>query len=460
MDNPTNPEAFATQTPAPTLPVIPPPQKKEFPKILVWVGITVLVIILVLVGIKIFTKVAPGGSTITWWGLWEDSSTIQPMIDAYQKQHPNVKVTYIKQSPQDYRERLTSSLAKGTGPDIFAFHNTWVPMFKNELSILPATVMNPTDYAKTFYPTASSDLTSGSGIVGIPLEYDALTLYINEDIFNKAGKSVPTTWDDFRTLARELTVKDDQGVITQAGAALGRTENVDHWPEILALMMIQNGVSLSSPIGKPAEDAINFFTIFSSVDGVWDATLPPSTQAFAAGKLAMYIGPSWRAFEIQQQNPQLKFKTVPIPQLPKDNPQQPDITYATYWAQGVWSGGNNKAAAWDFLKFLSTQDSLQKIYTNEAKVRSFGEPYSRTDLANLLASHPILGSIIAQAPGAQSWYLASRTFDGPTGINSQLANYFGDAINAVTDGKSTATIALQTVAQGVSQVLAQYKLVK
>jgi hypothetical protein len=80
-------------------------------------------------------------------------------------------------------------------------------------------------------------------------------------------------------------------------------------------------------------------------------------------------------------------------------------------------------------------------------------------MAGLLTSHPILGSIILQAPGAQSWYLDSRTFDGPTGINSQLANYFGDAVNAVADQKQTAAQALATCAQGVAQVLSQYRLV-
>ncbi len=452
-----DPSATSTPPPSPSATI---GRKKEFPKILIWVGIAVLVIILSLVAIKVFTKVAPGGSNITWWGLWEDNTVIVPLISAYESAHPNVKITYVKQSPQDYRERLTSALAKGTGPDIFSFHNTWVPMFKNDLDILPASVMNPADFAKNFFPIASSDLTNGNGLVGIPLEYDALTLYINEDIFNKAGKTPPTTWDDLRTLSRELTVKDDQGAITQSGVALGRTENVDHWPEIIALMMLQNGVDLNNPTGKSAEDALTFFTVFSSVDGVWDATLPPSTQAFAAGKVAMYIGPSWRAFEIQQQNPNLKFKTVLIPQLPKDNPKQSDITYATYWVQGVWSKSGKKSAAWDFLKFLSTQESLQKLFANESKVRTFGEPYSRVDMANLLSNHPLLGSIIIQAPGAETWYLASRTFDGPTGINSQMANYFGDAINAVADGKSTATQALETAAAGVQQVLTQYRLIK
>ena len=438
--------------------IIPPP-KRGFPKVFIFVGIAIVLIALVFLVIKLIPGSSGGASgQITWWGLWEDSSVVEPLITAYQSSHPGVKITYVQQSQQDYRERLTNSLAKGTGPDIFTFHNSWVPMFRNDLDSLPATVMNPADYAKTFYRVASSDLSSGNSIVGIPLEYDALTLFVNEDIFNAAGKTPPTTWDDLRVLARQFTIKDDQGAITQAGVALGRTENVDNWQEILALMMLQNNVDLSNPTGINAEGALTFFTNFARVDGVWDATLPPSTQAFSAGKLAMYIGPSWRYFEIKAANPSLNFKTAPVPQLPKDSPSQPDITYATYWAQGVWAKSTNKAAAWDFLKFLSTQDSLQKMYQSEATTRSFGEPYPRTDMATLLADHPILGPVISQAPGAESWYLASRTFDGPTGINTQLSNYFGDAVNAVADGKESVTQALATCAQGVTQVLSQYRL--
>jgi multiple sugar transport system substrate-binding protein len=448
------------QTPNTTPPVVPAPPNKGFPKVAIFAGVAFVVLILIFVVFKVLTSSSqsPTG-TITWWGLWEDPVVVKPLIDSYQSQHSGIKINYIKQSPQDYRERLTSSLAKGSGPDIFAFHNSWVPMFRSSLDALPAAVMNPADFAKTFYPIASSDLTSGASIVGIPLEYDALTLYINQDIFDKAGKTPPTSWDDFRSIAKSLTVKDDQGVITQAGAAMGRTENVDHWPEILALLMLQNGVDLGSPTGSNAQGALTFFTLFSTTDGVWDATLPSSTQAFAAGKLAMYIAPSWRAFDILQMNPNLRFKTFPIPQLPKDSPSQPDITYATYWAQGVWSGSSHKAAAWDFLKFLSTQDSLTKLYQNESKTRSFGEPYPRTDMTSLLSSHPIAGSVISQAPGATSWYLDSRTFDGPTGINSQMISYFGDAVNAVANGTTTPDKALVTAAQGIQQVLTQYKLI-
>jgi multiple sugar transport system substrate-binding protein len=447
------------QAPVSSPPTISPKPKRSIPKIALFAGIGVFVLILIFVVIRLIGARTSGSPLeITWWGLWEDNVNVTPLISEYEATHPNIKINYVKQSPQDYRERLTSALAKGAGPDIFRFHNSWVPMFRNDLDLLPAAVMNPADYAKTFYPIASSDLTNGTGIVGLPLEYDGITLFINEDIFNKAGKSPPATWDELRSLAKELTVVDDRGTITQSGVALGRTENVDHWPEILALMMIQNGVDMTNPVGVQAEGALTFYTLFSSSDGVWDATLPSSTQAFAGGKLAMYLAPSWRAFEISLSNPGLKYRTVPVPQLPKSNPSQQDITYATYWAEGVWAKSTNKAAAWDFLKYLSTESSLQKLYQAQSKTRSFGEPYPRVDMASLLTSHPIVGSIVTQAPGARSWYLASRTFDGPTGINTQMSTYFKDAINGVVDGKMTAQKALETAAAGVQQVLTQYRL--
>lgn len=423
----------------------------------------ILVLTLLGLGFFIYTKVktsikVPSGEII-WWGLWEDEVTISPLIAEYEAKNPKVKVKYIEQSKQDYRERLTNALAKGTGPDIFTFHNSWVPMFKNYLDPIPVSVMTPSEFSQVFYPVIASDLTSGTGILGIPLGYDALALFINSDIFASYGKNPPATWDDLRSLAIELTKKDDQGMIIQSGVALGRTENVDHWQEILALMMLQNGADLTNPTGRLAEDALTFFTLFSASDGVWDTSLPSSTAMFAGGKLAMYIAPSWRVFEILQLNPSLNFKTVPLPQLAKGSSNQKDVTYATYWVQGVSNKGKNKTAAWEFLKFISSRDSLSKLYANASKQRRFGEAYPRVDMASLLTDHPILGSIISQAPNARSWYLQSRTFDGPTGINSLINKYFEDAVNAV-NSRNTAAKVLPTVAQGVSQVLKQYGTIR
>lgn len=447
------PQVQATQ-PVGTM---PPPPKRKLPLKSLFIGLGALLVILLLVVVfKSFSgsKQSATGEVV-WWGLWEENQIVEDLISEFEGSNPGISVKYVKQSKEDYRERLVNSLAKGSGPDVFRFHNSWTPMLRSELDKMPATVYSPADFAKDFYPIATADLTVGSGIVGIPLEYDGLALYINEEIFEKSGKSVPITWNELRQTARELTVVDSKGVITQSGVALGRTENVDHWPEILGLMMLQNGADPNKPSGKLVEDALQFFTIFSKSDGVWNTSLPGSTVAFASGKVAMYFGPSWRALEIRDQNPNLRFKTVPLPQLPKTEANEPDVTYASYWVEGVWARSTKKEAAWKFLKFLSSNENLDKLYQNASKIRMFGEPYPKVSMAGSLSDHPIVGSIINGAPYAQSWFLQSRTWDGPTGINTQIAKYFEDAINAINDGDQVDKV-LPSVSSGVPQVLSGY----
>lgn len=435
------------------------PARKRIPKILIVIAVALVFVVMAFFAYKLIAdKKQKNVGEITWWGLWEDDRIVKPLIDEFQTANPGVTVKYVKQSPQDYRERLVNAIVKGEAPDVFRFHNSWVPMLAKDLDNVPSSVMGAADFAQNYYPVITENASWGSGLVGIPLGYDALTLFINEDIFSQAGIDPPTTWVELRERALQLTQVENE-VITQAGVALGRTENVDHWPEIVGLMFLQNGVNMNNPKGKLAEDALVYYTLFSKTDHVWDETMPPSTIAFASGKLAMYFGPSWRYFNIKEANPDLNFRTVPLPQLPKESPEEPNVSYATYWLEGVWAKSKNKDIAWNFLKFISSKESLQKLYTNQSQLRDFGEPYPRVDMGNLLLEHPIVGSIIKLAPEAQSWYLVDRTYDGATGINSQINKYFADAINSLYGNDQVGDV-VETLNQGVVQVLTQYGLIK
>lgn len=440
---------------------VEPPKKKNILKIVMFVVLGILGLLLIIFLIRtLVAKLKTNTTTaeITWWGLWEDQKIIQPLIDEYQQQNPKVKIKYILNSPQDYRERLTNAMAKGTGPDLFSFHNTWIPMFTKDLDPMPATVMGVTEFAQTYYPVVSSDLSVGSNIYGIPLGYDALTLYINDDLFNQAGLSAPKTWVDLRDAAKKLT-KIENGAVVRSGVALGRTENVDHWQDILGLMLFQNGVDPSKPEGKKAEDALKYFCVFSAVDGVWNETLPSSTTAFANGQVAMYFGPSWRALNLKEINPNLHFTVVALPQLPKEDGSEADMAYASYWVQGVWNKSKNKTAAWNFLKYVSSKESLTKMFQTASVARGFGEAYPRTDMSQLMLDNPTLAPIVKLAPSAHSWYLMSRTYDGTTGINSQINKYYEDAVNGVCKGTLPAK-AMEGLLPGITQVLKQYGLSK
>jgi len=426
--------------------------------------IVILLIIVVAVSLASllgFTKVKlpflkPKAVTLTYWGLWEEENVIKPLIDDYQKNHPNVTINYIKQSKIQYRERLQNVIDKGEGPDLFRFHNTWLPMFKNSLSPLPKSVMTVQEFQNTFYPVAYDNLFSNGNIYGLPLEVDTLALFYNEDLFQKGGATVPTTWNELRAVANSLTVKDADGRIKISGIALGTAGNIEHFSDILGLMFMQNGTDLrkiSSTFSKDGhnlgEDTLKYYTNFTLLDHVWDETMDNSIVAFAGGKVAMIIAPSWEIFEIKNLNSTLPFKIVPVPQIPEKN-----LNWATYWVEGVSAKSKNQEAAWDFLNYLVTKENLIKMYTLCANSRLFGEPYSRLDLAATLKSDVLVSPFITQTSNAASWYLASRTYDN--GINDQNIKYLEDAVNNVIRGGDVLK-SLQTVEQGFSQVLDRYQ---
>ena len=116
-----------------------------------------------------------------------------------------------------------------------------------------------------------------------------------------------------------------------------------------------NGADLRNPTNKLAADALLFYTLTSRSDRVWDETLPNSTQAFASEKVAMYFAPSWRINDLKAINPNLDFGVLPVPQLPNST-----ITWASYWVEGVSASSENQQAAWQFLKFISQKESLEK----------------------------------------------------------------------------------------------------
>lgn len=387
--------------------------------------------------------------TITYWGLWESASVLQSVFADFEAANPGVSVEYVKQSYQDYRTRLQTAIGSRNGPDIFRYHASWVPMLSSQLDTMPSSVMSARDYQQTFYPVVSRQLQVNGQVVGVPLMYDSLGLYYNKQIFAEAGVQPPETWAEVKALASQLTVRNGSQ-IQRAGLAIGNTTNVEHFADILGLLIYQNGGSPANPNSAEVQEAITFYTNFFVIDQVWSSTLPQSSVAFARGEVAMFFAPSWRAHEIIATNPNLDFGVVPVPRLGDQR-----VTWATYWAEGVNKNSSNKALAWQLLKYLSTPEVMQKLYASQAQERRFGEIYSRTDLASELAGDSLVSPFLSDANQAQNWYLNSYTHD--EGINDQIIDYYSDYVDAVISG-GTGTREEQALVQGVQQVLGQYNV--
>jgi len=433
---------------------VPPPIYRESKNqyIIIGAGAVVFLIIFIIIIKAIF---GGGGTkkeiTLNYWGLWEDKQVIQPLIDLYQQKNPNIKIEYQKMNPQSYREKIVARSQAKAGPDIFRFHNTWLPELGEVVAPLPSSIMSGKEFENTFYPVAQKDLKVGNYYYGIPLEIDGLVLIYNTNLFKKAGiETVPSTWDDITDIVPRLTVKDQSGQLITSGIAMGTSANVEHFSDIFGLLLLQNGGTLENLDSSEAAGALEIYRKFNELpQAYWTDDMPNSINAFIQEKVAMIIVPSWEALTIKGANPDLEIKVVPVPAVPGSSL----LSLASYWVEGVSKFSQNQIEAWKFIRFLSEKDNMTKLYEIQTRTRPFGEPYSRVDLASLLSQNEYIGAVIKQANNFVSLPLVSRTYDN--GLNDEIIKYIENAINSTIQGVSYSE-ALNAAKSGVDQIFQKF----
>lgn len=410
----------------------------------------------------LFTRTGAGGSqaeaepqpvTLTYWGLWEDEAVMAPLIQEYQQANPHVTIEYEKMDPERYRTLLIERSENGVGPDIFRFHNTWLPQISEVAAPIPPEILSPEEFQKTFYPVHAKDLGHQGSYFGIPLFIDGLVLVYNESLFQKAGiTGPPTSWlGDLPEVVSELTVQDTDGNIVTSGIAMGTATNVEHFAEIYGLLLLQNNGSIENLDSQAAAEALQVYRDFAE-EGIWDEAMPNSIEAFIQERVAMIIVPSWQVIPIISSNPDLSVRVAQVPRGLNNEA----LSLANYWAEGVssYSPNLNQVEAWKFLVFLSSKESQQKLFAQQSKLRPFGAAYSRVDLSEELRDHPYLGPVVQQGDYYESIPVVKRTFD--EGLNDGIVQYLENAINETAQGVSYQG-ALETAHNGVVQVLSRFE---
>ena len=163
-----------------------------------------------------------GGNPITvelWY--WTGAANLFTALkDQYTVIHPNVTLTLVENPWDDYWTKLPLALQGADGPAIFNVHNS-----KNDL-LMPYMAPYDVDMAAL----AEDFVGVGAHTVDGSVYYTdyglmTATMYYNKAMWSAAGLTdadVPLTWDQFREVAKKLTIRDASGALVQAGLQLQR----------------------------------------------------------------------------------------------------------------------------------------------------------------------------------------------------------------------------------------------
>lgn len=297
---------------------------------------------------------------LEWW-LWDAPDLFGEIIEEYEKIHPNVTIE-IKNNPWDgYWTKLPLALQKGeNGPTLFNIHNSYQHLL---LPFMAAYDIDVNELEQDFFTAKSHEI---NGKIYY-MDYGIMTgaIYYNKDAWSKAGltdEDIPETWDEFREVAKKLTIREN-GKLVQAGF----NYNGD-FQNLMLAVPYQYGDTIFNEEGTAADltsqgmiETAQMLKEFYDEDEVGDKDFgTDSAQSFGQGQSAMVY--KWGHYYgyMKSNYPEISYGTFRIPAVDTNV-----FAYERY--NGESTPGINKnaspaqlEAAQDFIRFYLTNEKYQK----------------------------------------------------------------------------------------------------
>mgnify|MGYP000177445396 FL=1 len=300
---------------------------------------------------------------IEFWYWTGASDLFKSVVNQYTAIHPNVKITLVENPYDDYWTKLPLALQGSNGPAIFNVHNSHHENLINYLA--PYDI--PVEDLEEDFVGVSAHVIDGK-VYYTDYGMMTATMYYNKAMWSAAGLTeadIPTTWDQFREVAKKLTIRDEKGELIQAGFSFNGGAQGD----VLG-MQYQYGQNLFTEDGKVTfnNDAIK--TVVQrmkdiyEVDGSGDYNFGNNSgDNFGQGMIAMYLGWGFMHGLFQALWPETEFGSFEIP-----TPTE-EVPYAYHRYNGESTFGINKnapadqqAVAQDIVRFFLANDQLQKEF--------------------------------------------------------------------------------------------------
>jgi multiple sugar transport system substrate-binding protein len=230
-----------------------------------------------------------------WWGSDTRHKITQQVIDAFEKDHPKIKIKGEFGEWAGYWDKLATTVAANDAPDIIQMDEKYLREYADRGALLDLKKADGLDTSK-FEPDTLAAGEFDNGLYGLNAGINAFTIVANPAVFKAAGVALPDdatwTWDQYRQLAQEITKKSN-GKTFGTGAYGTSDASLNMWAR-------QHGQSLFTKDGKlgVTKDGLTEFwsslvkmqevqAIPSAAFVSQDLSAPLDQSGMATGKLAM-----------------------------------------------------------------------------------------------------------------------------------------------------------------------------
>jgi multiple sugar transport system substrate-binding protein len=238
------------------------------------------------------------------FGADAEMAAMTNAIARFNKKYPNVKVELavdpISTGWGDYVTKVFAQFNSGQQADVYGTAIETFRAFSSRGIWLPLNDFvkaNPgfSDFAPSLFEQASYK----GQINYIPIGWNNIMINYNRDLFDKAGVKYPKdgkwTWDEFRDVAKKLTVKDSSGNVSQFGYEVP-SQNFFIQPWFLSnnTSTLNADWTASNMLDPKVSESLQFLYDLIHVDGV--SPIPGKDtmdNQFMAGQVAMISRGHW-----------------------------------------------------------------------------------------------------------------------------------------------------------------------
>jgi multiple sugar transport system substrate-binding protein len=321
--------------------------------------------------------------TITMWSGFtgRELGVLGKTLDTFHTSHPWITIKNVGGVSDD---KIIKSIRAGNAPDVaLSFTADDIGTYcgsKAWIDLAPYIARDKVDLNQI--PKASLTYTQFNNVrCAMPALADTYGLYYNTDMLKAAGYTEPPkTSTELLNMAVKLTKYNPDGSIKVAGFVplFGFYEMAPAHIAPLWDAQWQNSAGKSNFAADPHwaamlqwqkkfVDAIGYDKLRRFTSGAADSEFA-ATNMFETGKLAMNLDGEYRTAFIDSEHPNLKYATAPMP-VDDSQPNLYGAGYVTGNSLGIprTSTGKNREAAWQLVKYLSTDPAGQVPLANALK---------------------------------------------------------------------------------------------